>query len=344
MAKKEVMAHGKLLVVDDRGNVWNPSTGKKLVPSKNKRTGYLSVAVWSKAKKRNKPVFIHRLVAEAFIPNPLNLPQVNHKNHIRYDNRAENLEWVSRKKNNSTKHSRRLRSINFKSVRHPNQFVRATKDGETRWFPNANQASIGLGCSEPAVVRALNAPAGCDWKACGWKLEYVDKADPDCAEFNEEHTRRMNEKKMNAKWRLAMLSRKGNRSSRKEKIARILEMIHERHSLTKFLTIGRLDENLASKVRRFKREVRIVEDNLGNEYPNLFTAGRKTHQVFQLNRAMMEDTEASMGLKPILLNGVEYKFKMNLEEEEKMVRQDIAELKERIKSIMGDEDDQEEID
>jgi len=69
---------------------------KELKP-KLDRAGYLSFTLCKNGKQKGK--FGHRLVAEAFIPNPENKLEVNHKNGIRTDNSVENLEWVTHSEN-----------------------------------------------------------------------------------------------------------------------------------------------------------------------------------------------------------------------------------------------------
>lgn len=74
-----------------------PVKGKMLTPHP-RRHGYLGVQLFGKGGHKTrgmKSVSVHRLVAEAFIPNPNNLPEVNHKDEDKQNNRLDNLEWIS---------------------------------------------------------------------------------------------------------------------------------------------------------------------------------------------------------------------------------------------------------
>ena len=70
--------------------------GKVLSPTKD-RYGYLTVTLNCNGK--SKTIKIHRLVAQAFLPNPDNLPQVNHKDEDKTNNNVTNLEWCTAKYN-----------------------------------------------------------------------------------------------------------------------------------------------------------------------------------------------------------------------------------------------------
>jgi hypothetical protein len=68
--------------------------------NKNKKIAYLIITLTNPNRgKRSKTEKVHQIVAKAFVPNPENKECVNHKNGNKLDNRAENLEWVTRKEN-----------------------------------------------------------------------------------------------------------------------------------------------------------------------------------------------------------------------------------------------------
>lgn len=70
--------------------------GRKIKPQKS-NVGYLRVEVWSNGLGRK--FLIHRLLAEAFIPNPDGKPQVNHIDGDKTNNAISNLEWVTQSEN-----------------------------------------------------------------------------------------------------------------------------------------------------------------------------------------------------------------------------------------------------
>lgn len=87
-----------LIEVNEQGKVRYKDTGK-LASTSVAATGYIQVGVWHNGKTHTYNV--HRLVAESFIPNPDNLPEVNHKDENRANCNVDNLEWCTSKYNSN---------------------------------------------------------------------------------------------------------------------------------------------------------------------------------------------------------------------------------------------------
>lgn len=78
-----------------KSHIYTPSSnrGKQRNEADSWKSKYLHVHI------RDKAFSVHRLVGLAWIPNPENKPQINHKNGVRSDNRASNLEWMTNLEN-----------------------------------------------------------------------------------------------------------------------------------------------------------------------------------------------------------------------------------------------------
>ena len=125
--------------------------------------GYLYVELSDQNRNRKK-IFSHVIVAKAFIPNPENKPCVNHKNGIKSDNRASELEWVTRSEN--TKHAYRLgllkvnkTALGKKGVLSPHSIKinQLTKEGEfIKEWPSQSEAGQTLGINPGNIWSAMN--------------------------------------------------------------------------------------------------------------------------------------------------------------------------------------------
>lgn len=90
---KEIPGYSQYLI-SRNGEIYSKYCNRFLIKSLSK-FGYYRVSLYDGKNKKPKFFAVHRLVALAYLENPYNFPQVNHKNEIKTDNRVENLEWCS---------------------------------------------------------------------------------------------------------------------------------------------------------------------------------------------------------------------------------------------------------
>lgn len=129
MEEKKIWAIKDGYLVNRDGSIyklnWHNTKTMRKVRQTKENTGYLTF------RCKGKTTYIHRFVASCFIPNPNNLPEINHKNENKTDNRVENLEWCDRKYNNNYgSRNKRDAESQKNDPKKSKKVLQYTKDGE----------------------------------------------------------------------------------------------------------------------------------------------------------------------------------------------------------------------
>ncbi len=158
------------------GQIRNKKT-KKILKKRILPSGYENVGLSAYPAKR-KTYYIHRLVALAFIPNPNNFPQVNHKDRNKANNKVENLEWATRSMNQ--KHC-----VETGAKRYKRAVWRRDSESKKIEFDSIKEASRVTGYSTSTISDYIRGKYkttdGCIW---GYVKEIIkEKPREDIASF-----------------------------------------------------------------------------------------------------------------------------------------------------------------
>lgn len=155
---KDIAGYEGLYGITSCGKVWSYKR-QKFLKTGNNHKGYLQVGLRKNGER--KWYLVHRLVADAYIPNPENLPMINHKDENKANNCLQNLEWCDAKYNN-TYGSRidRVASRNKKPI------LQYTLDGDfVREWPSATDVGKDVNANITHCAKGKQKTAyGYIWK------------------------------------------------------------------------------------------------------------------------------------------------------------------------------------
>lgn len=154
--------YGESYYVSKDGSVFSLRGGELrcLLPQAQAKTGHKRVRLYDHGVR--KDFFVHRLVAEAFVPNPECYPVVNHKDENPANNKAENLEWCTVAYNNTYGTALGKKSLAMKARfrRSPEEHERMRRQSKNRVWTPESRKKISESRKIP-VVCCLNGKVVC---------------------------------------------------------------------------------------------------------------------------------------------------------------------------------------
>ena len=136
-----VFSVDRIIRVNDNGRIYDKPVHGAILKQTNHSRGYKTVALTKYGKTKQE--YVHRIVASAFIPNPDNLPAVNHKDEDKTNNFVDNLEWCTVSYNNTYGEKTKKQAEKIRGIPHKEDHKEKISNSLKEYYKTHVSASTG---------------------------------------------------------------------------------------------------------------------------------------------------------------------------------------------------------